>query len=124
MSFSLVNGAGLIGFTFIMSIGQLLFKDVGVSIRGYPAITALLSLLVNKEFYAALFLYAAATLLWIWLLSRLPLSQAYPWSALAIVVVPILSMLFLGERLPSVFWLGIALICVGIYLTQYGFYTS
>jgi drug/metabolite transporter (DMT)-like permease len=69
--------------------------------------------------YAALGLYAAATLVWIWVLSRVPLSQAYPWVAISVGAVPLLAWLVFHERLTSGYWIGLGFIVVGVFLTQY-----
>jgi drug/metabolite transporter (DMT)-like permease len=65
-------------------------------------------------------LYGLSTLLWIWLLSRIPLSQAYPWVAIASVIVPLLAWYFYNERMAPVFWVGVTLMLAGLLLTQYG----
>lgn len=62
-------------------------------------------------------LYGAATLVWIWLLSKMPLSQAYPFMALGFVLVPLASAYFFGEQLHLKYWAGMACIIGGILLT-------
>jgi drug/metabolite transporter (DMT)-like permease len=119
-SVSLVDGVGLLMFALLLSIGQLLFKQVGSSIRGQALADAASVLFVSSHFYFALALYGGAKLLWIWLLSRVPLTQAYPWSALAVALVPLMAILILGETVRPLFWIGITLIIAGIVLTQYG----
>ena len=39
--------------------------------------------LLNGYFFVAVILYAALTVLWVWILSFTPLSRAYPFVALA-----------------------------------------
>jgi len=73
----------------------------------------------RRRYNLALILYAAATLLWIWILSRVNLSLAYPWVAVGMVIVPLLGWLVFGERVGSIFWLGVAFIVIGVGLTQY-----
>ena len=70
--------------------------------------------------YAALALYGVATLLWIWILARVPLSQAYPWVAVGAFIVPLLGWWLFGERPAPIFWLGVLLIVGGVAVTQYG----
>ena len=41
-------------------------------------------------FFVALILYAALTVLWVWILSYTPLSRAYPFLALAFALTPAL----------------------------------
>lgn len=116
----MINYIGLAAVTLILAAGQFLFKRIGLSIHGVPIAAGLLSILRQPLLYAALLLYGVATILWIWILSRVPLSQAYPWVAAGVVVVVFLGWWFYGERPSPIFWLGLAFVAVGIALTQYG----
>jgi len=106
-------------FTLILAAGQVLFKKVGLAITGLPLGGALPVALRNPLLYGALALYAVATMLWVWILSRVPLSQAYPWVAFGTVVVSLLSWCLFGERLVPMFWIGMMLIVAGLLLIQY-----
>ncbi len=88
--------------------------------RGLPFVDGLIAVACAPALYAALTLYGFATLLWIWILSRVPLSQAYPWAAVGMVIVPLLGWYLYGERIAPVFWVGVALIAAGIFVIQYG----
>jgi len=114
------NILGLASVTLMLAVGQALFKQVGMSIRGVPISEALLVVLRQPLFYVSLLIYGLATLLWIWILSRVPLSQAYPWVALTIFVVALFGWWFFGERPSPAFWLGLALVMMGVVITQYG----
>jgi|HubBroStandDraft_6_1064221.scaffolds.fasta_scaffold1137451_1 drug/metabolite transporter (DMT)-like permease len=116
----LTNVLSLCVFTAMLAAGQVLFKHVGLSIRGLPPAGALFRIAADPLFYAALILYGAATLLWIWILSRVPLSQAYPWVSVGVFLVPLLGWWFFGERPGAIFWLGALVIICGVILTQYG----
>ena len=70
--------------------------------------------------WTALLLYGGSTLLWVWILSRIPLSQAYPWVALGSIIVPLGARLLFGEMVKPVFWLGAVMIAAGIVVTQIG----
>ena len=104
----------LIGYPLLLAAGQLLFKRTATRLVGLPMPEQLLTLLVQPSFYAACLLYAAATVLWVWLLTYIPLSAAYPFVALSFVVVPIASWWFLGEPLGRRYWMGIGLIVAGV----------
>jgi drug/metabolite transporter (DMT)-like permease len=106
-------------FTLILACGQVLFKRVGLTLQGHSGLPAILSVLREPSLYAALTTYAGATLLWIWILSRVTLIQAYPWVSLGTVIVPLLGWFVFGERVAPAFWLGVAFIIAGIGLTQY-----
>jgi drug/metabolite transporter (DMT)-like permease len=102
-----------------LAIGQLLFKHVGLTIRGMAPAHAASTLLREPALYAALALYGAATLLWIWILGRITLMQAYPWVGASVIIVSLMSSYFFGERVAPLFWPGAVLIALGIVLTQY-----
>jgi drug/metabolite transporter (DMT)-like permease len=102
----------------MLAFGQVYFKRVGLTLRGHSGLEAITLVLQAQSLYFALILYGAATLLWIWILSRVNLSLAYPWVALG-MVMPLLGWLMFGERVGSMFWLGVAFIVVGVGLTQY-----
>jgi len=61
-------------------------------------------------------LYAGALIMWLIVLSRLPLSFAYPFLALNYVLNALLAQAILGEQIPVPRWIGIGLICCGVIL--------
>jgi multidrug transporter EmrE-like cation transporter len=105
-------------FTLILTTGQLLFKRVGLSIQGKSVAAAAAEVFREPTLYGALATYGVATLLWIWILGRVPLVQAYPWIGAGLIIVPLLSSHFFGERVAPTFWLGAALIAGGLVITQ------
>lgn len=62
-------------------------------------------------------LYAGLTLVWIWILGRVPLSVAYPFYALAFVFTPTLAYFVFGETVSRSYAAGTALIVAGLVLT-------
>jgi hypothetical protein len=110
------NLIGLAVFTTMLAIGQLLFKKAGLFIRGLPLRDGLIALAQVPAFYTAIVLYALSTFLWVWLLSRVTLMQAYPWGRRghrAAAQRPNF------RRAGRHYWLGASLIVAGIVLTQY-----
>lgn len=63
-----------------------------------------------------LVLYGVGALSWIAVLSRFEISYAYPFLALNFVLIAVVSHWALGEPMPSARWLGIGIICVGIFV--------
>jgi len=106
-------------FTVMLACGQVMFKRVGLTLQGHSGLEAILLVVREPSLYAALVIYGTATLLWIWILSRVMLIQAYPWVAAGLVIVPLLGWFVFGERVTPIFWLGVAFIVVGVGLTQY-----
>src|SRR5438105_13905950 len=64
----------------LLAAGQILFKRTATRLVGLPMPEQLAVLLVQPSFWAGCLLYAAATVLWVWLLTHIPLSAAYPSS--------------------------------------------
>ena len=113
----------LLSFTFLMSIGQILFKKTALSIslsmgsnNSLGLIDGLIKALSVPWLYIALCVYALATVFWLYLLQRIPLSLAYPFSAFAMVIVPIAAVLIFGERLTWSYWAGVSFIIIGIII--------
>ncbi|MET0375718.1 MAG: EamA family transporter, partial [Rhizorhabdus sp.] len=61
-----------------------------------------------------LLLYALATVAWLFVLGRLPLSAAYPFVGLSFAVVLLLSWLALGEQPDAARLIGTALVITGV----------
>jgi len=116
---SFTNILPLAVFATMLAVGQLLFKQVGLSIRGLPLIDGLSMIARHPTLYVALAIYGLSTALWIWILSRVPLAEAYPWVAIGVVIVPIMGWWVFGERLNAMFWIGVAFVLVGIIIIQY-----
>ncbi len=116
---SVTNILSLLIFTSMLAVGQLMFKQVGLSIQGQPLVDGLLLSARQPILYVALVIYGLSTALWIWILSRVPLAVAYPWVAVGVAIVPILGWWWFGERLNATFWMGVCFILVGIVITQY-----
>jgi drug/metabolite transporter (DMT)-like permease len=102
-------------FAFLLAFGQILFKQASRSLGGPDGFVSLLS---SIHFWSAIILYGGSTLLWIWLIRDTPLNRAYPFVALAFVVVPILSYFVLNERLTRAGMLGSVFIVIGIIISQ------
>ena len=72
----------------------------------------------NPFVVAGLGLYVVSAVVWLAVLSRVALSFAYPIVALSYVFTPLLAWLILGEQLPSLRWLGIAVIFLGVFVVS------
>lgn len=122
MGLSLFYVIILVSFAFLMSVGQLLFKKTAVTVltssEAGPAniIEGFIRALQTPWLYSALVVYFFATLTWLYILQRVALSTAYPFTALAMVIVPLLAVFLFGEKLSLQFWIGASLIILGIFI--------
>ena len=105
----------LLLYALAMAGGQILFKLAAVRSGAAGSLGArLLGLAANPYFIAALFLYAALTVLWVWILTFTPLSRAYVFVALAFVLTPFAGVAFFGEPISARLIIGIALVVAGL----------
>lgn len=102
----------LLSFPLALTAGQILFKRSAqqVDVAG-PWVMALARL---PSMWAALALYGGATLLWVRILTTVPLSRAYPFAAVAFVLVPAAGYVLFDEPINARYALGAALIIVGV----------
>jgi drug/metabolite transporter (DMT)-like permease len=114
---SLMQIAVLCAYAAGMAGGQLLFKAASLRLASdAPVGERMLGLLHNGYFLLAVTLYAALTVLWVWVLSFTPLSRAYPFVALAFALTPALGGFVFGEPLSLRLFAGIVLILGGLVL--------
>ena len=103
-----------------MAAGQLLFKLSALSVSPASAssltLGRLIQLGVNPYFVGAMSLYLGLSVLWVWILTFTPLSRAYPFVAIAFVLTPLVGHFVFAEALGLRFYLGLALIIMGLVL--------
>ena len=115
---SLAQLAGLVTFAVSMATGQVLFKLGATKVEPAVDLQGWVNLIFHPLVLTALTLYGAATFLWLWLLQRIPLTTAYPFAALAFVLVPLGGWLFFNESVNAKYVMGVALILGGVLLTS------
>ena len=117
MNGSLRQWIELLCFPVAIAAGQILFKRAAGQIApGAGGSGWLLELARLPAMWMAIALYAASTLLWVRILTTVPLSRAYPFVALAFVFVPAAGYLFFQESISARYALGTALIVIGVVI--------
>ena len=94
-----------------IAAGQILFKLSAISLSetgSFFTFKTALTLL------AAMVLYAINSIAWVWVLQKVELGRVYPLMAIAFILVPIGSYFILGERFQLQYFVGVALIIIGI----------
>src|SRR5262245_50079424 len=100
--------AGMVG-------GQILFKLAALKVPVEGSLgERLSSLMLNWNFIAAVVLYGALSVLWVWILTFTPLSRAYVFVALAFAITPFLGGWLFAEPITARLALGVVLICCGL----------
>ncbi len=97
----------------MMALGQLLFKATASAWHQHATLWAAPVLL---RLVFALAVYGVATIAWIWVLQRVPLTVAYPLVALTFVLVPLGAWWCFKEVIGLRYLLGTGLIVVGIII--------
>lgn len=102
----------------LSAIAQLLMKFgmLGVRSSGATGNSLLIAAVINPYVFSGFAAYGIGAVLWLKVLSQADLSLAYPMVSLGFILVAMLSWVVLGEQLPLVRILGIALIVVGVAL--------
>jgi drug/metabolite transporter (DMT)-like permease len=71
--------------------------------------------LASPPVWFGIFLVAISFVSWLYVLRFIPLSIAFPLSQFVHVLIPLGSLIFLGEIISTRRWMGIALVVIGIF---------
>ena len=111
----------LIAGTILLTVsGQLLIKSATNELGVIPAqaqdlLGFVFRAYLNWKVLAGLACAVLASVFWLGAVSRSNISFAYPFMGLAIVLVLVVSPLLFGENVPWTRWIGVALVCLGIW---------
>ena len=119
MNIPLTHIALLIAYATLMAAANLVLEAAAGRFRVAQAQTAfeiLLAGLGNLYLWTGLAIYAFSFVIWLWLLSFIPLRYAYPVAATSLLIVPLLSGLITRSFPQPTYWIGIVLVIVGLTL--------
>ena len=107
--------------TLILVSGQFLWK-MGMMKQqpSFSSIGEIIKLLFSPYILSGLTLYGFATVLWLFILTRVPLSVAYPVQSLAYIFAVFGAYFFFNEPLGWTKIVGVLLIMVGVSLIGFG----
>jgi multidrug transporter EmrE-like cation transporter len=112
----------IIGVCILLgSFGQIYMKQ-GMNDIGPDGISKMLtpkgflSTIFHKPVFIGISLYVIATVLWLFALTTLDISLAYPLLSIGYILTAILAVVYLKESVTVGRWLGIALIVAGSVL--------
>lgn len=99
---------------------QVLLRKAMVSAAPLPPLDApvqlVLHLAANLYLWGGLVCFAGSILVWLGVLSRIPVSVAYPMASLGYIVAAIGGAVFLGEVITLWRAVGLLLICAGVFV--------
>ena len=105
---------------FLATAGQLMLKTgmarvgyIGSARLGRP-LQVITEVARTWQVILGLVLFALSAVTWLVVISRVPLSFAYPFAGITYVLLALFSKFVLREHVPHLRWLGVALIVAGI----------
>lgn len=75
----------------------------------------------EPRLWAGLFLFGVSSLFWLVVLSRVPLSVAYPFVGISYIFVVGFARFVLHENVPASRWVGVAVVALGIAIIGLSF---
>ena len=112
---TLFNGLLILLNTLILVSGQFLWK-IGMTNRSvsFDSIGAITRVLISPFILSGLVLYGLATILWLFILTKVPLSVAYPIQSIAYILAVFGAYFFFQEEITLWKVIGIILIMAGV----------
>ncbi|WP_152532799.1 MULTISPECIES: EamA family transporter [unclassified Paenibacillus] len=119
MKTDITFGYFLLFVNIIMLVsGQALFK-LGLDKMGGVSLHNTWKALLSPTIVIGLVLYVVATLIWFVVLSRLPLSTAYPIQSLAYVLGIFIAAFAFHETVSITKWFGAIIVIIGVALIAF-----
>jgi drug/metabolite transporter (DMT)-like permease len=107
--------------TVLGVVGQLLLKQgmlqlgaVQLDAASVPA--TIWRMATSPYVFGGLLVYGTGTFFWLVFISRVPLSYSYPFISLGIILGLLAAWGIFHESIPSVRWLGMLIVCLGVVL--------
>ena len=105
------------GFSLALPIGQLMFKFAATQ-HARQTGPMLMRLATNGPLIGALAWYGFTAIFWFFILTRVPLSRAYPFALAGTGLIPILAWLVFKEPMSWRIAAGYALMLAGLFVVQ------
>lgn len=105
-------------FALSLALGQVVLKTVANQIVKSNE-SHFIWAFFSWQLFFAVSLYALTMLLWIFILTRLPLNVAYPFSLVGSALVIVMSYLVLGETMSSKQIVGLFVIVIGLVIANF-----
>jgi len=75
----------------------------------------------EPRLWLGLFLFGVSALFWLVVLSRVDLSIAYPMVGISYILIVLFARVFLNEDVPSLRWIGVVVVALGIAIIGLSF---
>jgi undecaprenyl phosphate-alpha-L-ara4N flippase subunit ArnE len=114
---NIITWLNLVFVVLFGTVAQLSLKyGLHLSKPSSEASASIRNLVLSRYFVIWFICYVFMTLLWLYVLRTVPLSQAFPVLGLMYALVPIASHYLLKEKVVFSQWLGISIIISGVIL--------
>lgn len=100
------------------SFGQISFKKAAVSVKHLSGYSYYAGLAKRLHLYLGIVSYLGEMAVWLYILSNIPLSIAFPLSGLQEMVLVLFAAIILKEKISPLAWFGIILISVGVSMVS------
>lgn len=100
----------------LVSVGQVLLRSASKIGFGSPQLG--IASWINLTSFVAVLIYGCAMIMWLWILSRVPITQAFAFFGLSFFLVPLLAHRFLGDPISINTWIGAIIILIGVLITS------
>jgi multidrug transporter EmrE-like cation transporter len=119
-------GLLVVSVTFAIA-GQLILKSamdsvgrIGSREVSNPGAT-ITRAIKEPKLWLGLVLFGVSALFWLVVLSRVPLSVAYPFVGISYVLIVLFARFFLDEHVPLSRWIGVLVVALGIVIVGLSF---
>ena len=75
----------------------------------------------EPRLWIGLTLFGVSALFWLVVLSRVPLSVAYPFVGVSYILIVAFARFFLHEHVPTLRWIGVVVVALGIAIVGFSF---
>ncbi len=99
----------------LLVLGQTLWKIGMKSVSIELSLSGIFKVLFQPYIFAGLVVYAVATFIWLYILSKSDLSLVYPLQSLCYVFAAFIGIIVFKEYIPPTRWFGIMLILLGAF---------
>ena len=97
----------------LMRKGMLVYGEVD----GFHSLIGFIpQMLSNLYLWGAMLCYAVSIMMWMFVLSRVEVSYAYPFLSIGYVLSAVVGYFWLQENITPIRIVGIAVICIGVVL--------
>ena len=98
--------------------GQTLWK-LGLSRNSFTfSVTGIIKMLFSPIIFTGLVIYALASVVWFYIISKVDLSTAYPMQSLCYIFVSVAGLVLFKENISLIKWGGLIMITAGAFWFQ------